>query len=106
MSASGLHGDLEGQGIKSPAAFDITVTSPFCPAFLSEAGQVAGAAALAAETRKHIANDKKCQRVGLGMPAVFPLLLRHTAIGVKRQRRHFHNWHLIWPLTPHNRSYR
>ena len=26
--------------------------------------QVAGAAALAAETRKHIANDKKCQELG------------------------------------------
>ena len=46
-----------------PAAFDITVTSPLCPAFLGEASQVAGAAALAAETRKHIAYD----RVGLGM---------------------------------------
>ena len=45
-------------------AFDITVTSPLCPAFLREASQVAGAAALAAETRKHIANDKRCQELG------------------------------------------
>ena len=44
-----------------PAAFDITVTSPLCPAFLGEASRVAGTAALAAETRMHIANDKKCQ---------------------------------------------
>ena len=27
-----------------PAAFDITVTSPLCPAFLGEASQVAGTA--------------------------------------------------------------
>ena len=40
------------------AAFDVTVTSPLCQAFLGEASQVAGAAALTAETRKHIANDK------------------------------------------------
>ena len=33
-----------------PAAFDITVTSPLCPAFIGEASQVAGAAALPAET--------------------------------------------------------
>eukprot|EP00731_Ephydatia_muelleri_P026270 Em0018g370a len=33
-------------------------------AFLGEASQVAGAATLAAETRKHIANDKRCQELG------------------------------------------
>ena len=27
---------------------------------------------------------------------VFPLLWRHTAIGVKRQSRHSHDWHLVW----------
>ena len=47
-----------------PAAFDITVTSPLCPAFLGEASRVAGAAALAAETRKHMANDQKCHELG------------------------------------------
>ena len=45
-------------------AFDITVTSPLCPVFLGEVSQVAGAAALASETRKHITNDKKCQELG------------------------------------------
>ena len=34
------------------------------PAFLGEASQVAGAAALAADTRKHMANGKKCQELG------------------------------------------
>ena len=55
---------VEGWERGKPVAFDITVTSPLCPAFLGEASQVAGAAALAAETRKHIANDKRCQELG------------------------------------------
>eukprot|EP00731_Ephydatia_muelleri_P018225 Em0011g265a len=53
---------VEGWERGKPATFDITVTSPLCPAFLGEASQVAGAAALAAETRKHIA--KRCQELG------------------------------------------
>eukprot|EP00731_Ephydatia_muelleri_P023207 Em0015g790a len=55
---------VEGWERRKPAAFDITVTFPLCPAFLGEASQVAGAAALAADTRKHIANDKRCQELG------------------------------------------
>eukprot|EP00731_Ephydatia_muelleri_P005623 Em0002g1799a len=55
---------VEGWERGKPEAFGITVTSPLCPAFLGEASQVAGAAALAAETRKHIANDKRCQELG------------------------------------------
>ena len=55
---------VEGWEREKPASFDITVTSPFCPAFLGEASHVAVAAALAAETRKHIAIDKKCQELG------------------------------------------
>ena len=35
-----------------PAALDITITSPLCPAILGESCQQAGAAVLAAETRK------------------------------------------------------
>ena len=93
---------VEGWERGKPATFDITVTSPLCPAFLGEASQVAGAAALAAETRKHIANDKGAK--SWAGPHVFPLLWRHTAFGVKRQSRHFHNWHLVWLLTPHNQS--
>ena len=53
---------VEGWERGKPAMFDITVTSPLCPAFLGEASQVAGAAALAAETRKHMA--KRCQELG------------------------------------------
>ena len=40
-----------------PAAFDLTVTSPLNPSLLSEAGLTAGSAAVAAELRKHSAND-------------------------------------------------
>eukprot|EP00731_Ephydatia_muelleri_P021264 Em0013g991a len=40
-----------------PAALDITVTSPLTPAILAEASRWVGAAAEAAENRKHTAND-------------------------------------------------
>ena len=53
---------IEGWERGKPAAFDITVTSPLYSAFLVRwLGQHA---ALAAETQKHIANDKKCQELG------------------------------------------
>ena len=56
---------VEGWERGKPAAFDITVTCPLCPAFLGEAS---GAAALGIETRKkHIANVIKVLRGGLGM---------------------------------------
>ena len=43
-----------------PAAFDITVTSPLNnPSTFTEASAMAGSAALAAEQRKHHANDAK-----------------------------------------------
>ena len=47
-----------------PAALDITVTSPLTPAILGESSQVAGAAALAAETRKLHVNSPKCLELG------------------------------------------
>eukprot|EP00731_Ephydatia_muelleri_P014263 Em0007g1573a len=47
-----------------PAAFDITVSSPLTPASLEEASASAGATARIAETRKHSANDSKCQELG------------------------------------------
>ena len=47
-----------------PAAFDVTVTSFLTPITLSEASVGAGAAASAAESRKHAANDAKCQELG------------------------------------------
>ena len=47
-----------------PAAFDITVTSPLNPSTFTEASVTAGSAALAAEQRKHNANDVKCSELG------------------------------------------
>eukprot|EP00731_Ephydatia_muelleri_P010281 Em0005g867a len=46
------------------AALDITVTSPLNPAILDESCSTAGAAAVAAESRKHVANDPKCFELG------------------------------------------
>ena len=46
-----------------PAALDITVTSPLNPAILDESCSTAGAAAVAAESRKHVANDPKQGRI-------------------------------------------
>ena len=47
-----------------PAAFDITITSPLNPSTFTEASVTAGSAALAAEQRKHNANDEKCSELG------------------------------------------
>ncbi|KAL5503591.1 hypothetical protein EMCRGX_G010564 [Ephydatia muelleri] len=47
-----------------PAALNITVTSPLNPAILDESCSIAGAAAVAAESRKHVANDPKCFELG------------------------------------------
>ena len=47
-----------------PAAFDLTVVSPLNSTFISEAGRTAGSAAVAAELRKHSANDAKCSELG------------------------------------------
>ena len=47
-----------------PAAFDLTVVSPLNPTFISEAVRTAGSAAVAAELRKHSANDAKCSELG------------------------------------------
>ena len=44
--------------------WDSTVTSPLTPVTLKEASIREGAAALAAETRKHEANDVRCQALG------------------------------------------
>ena len=48
----------------NPAALDITITSPLCPAILGESCQQAGAAVLAAEARKLHSNGPKCQELG------------------------------------------
>ena len=42
------------------AAFDVTVASPLNSSTLTEAGMYSGAAARAAELRKHTQNDSKC----------------------------------------------
>ena len=49
---------------KKPAAFDVTVTSPLTPVSLNKASASEGAAAYAAECRKHAANDTRCQELG------------------------------------------
>ena len=47
-----------------PAALDLTVTSTLNSSTLLEAGVTSGSAALAAEVRKHNANDAKCSELG------------------------------------------
>ena len=47
-----------------PAALDITVTSPLTPDILDESCSTAGIAAVAAESRRHVANDVKCADLG------------------------------------------
>ena len=47
-----------------PAAFDVTVASPLTPVTLNNASTSVGAAAYAAELRKHVANDTRCQELG------------------------------------------
>ena len=55
---------VDGWDRAKPAAFDVTVTSPLTPVTLKEASIHEGAAALAAKTRKHAANDARCQALG------------------------------------------
>ena len=47
-----------------PAALDLTVVSPLNANILKEAGMAAGAAAQAAEVRKHTANGQRCTNLG------------------------------------------
>ena len=55
---------VQGWDRGKPAAFDITVTSPLTPATLRDASTSSGAAAHAAECRKHSTNDARCQEMG------------------------------------------
>ena len=56
---------VQGWDRGKPAAFfDVTVTSPLTPVTLSNASAAVGAAGYAAESRKHAANDTKCQELG------------------------------------------
>ena len=52
---------VDGWDKAKPAAFDVTVTSPLTPVTLNEASIHEGAVVLAAKTRKHAANDARCQ---------------------------------------------
>ena len=52
---------VQGWDRGKPAAFDGTVISVLSSAIIKEASAAVGAAAFAAEVRKHTANDAKCQ---------------------------------------------
>ena len=54
---------INGCELGEPAAFDLTVTSPLTSSIMTEAVTSEGAAALAAEARKHTANDSKCEEL-------------------------------------------
>ena len=55
---------IQGWDRGHPAAFDVTVTSPLTPATLNFSAVTEGAAAQAAEERKHASNDAKCEDLG------------------------------------------
>ncbi|KAL5479843.1 hypothetical protein EMCRGX_G023432, partial [Ephydatia muelleri] len=55
---------IAGWNRGKPAALDLTITSPLCSVILGESCYQAGAAALAAETRKLHTNGPKCQELG------------------------------------------
>ena len=58
---------VDGWDRAKSAACDVTVTSSLTPATLTEASIHEGAAALAAETRKHAANDARYQAAWMDM---------------------------------------
>ena len=55
-----------------------------------------GAAAEAAENRKHTANDPKCAELGW---RCVPLAVELTAIGVRKQEEPSLYWPHAWPLA-------
>ena len=55
---------VQGWDRGHPAAFDVTVTSPLTPTTLNFSAVTEGAAALAAEERKHASNEAKCEDLG------------------------------------------
>ena len=77
-----------------PAAFDLTVVSPLNPTFISEAGRTAGSVAVAAELRKHSANDAKCSELGWTCTCVgVPLWPSHMELGAAKRCKLFHGSH-------------
>ena len=55
---------VQGWDRGKPAAFDVTVASHLTPVTLNNASTSVGATAYAAELRKHVANDTRCQELG------------------------------------------
>ena len=55
---------VQGWDRGKPAAFDVTVSSPLIPVSLNNASASVGAAAYAADCRKHVVNDIRCQELG------------------------------------------
>eukprot|EP00731_Ephydatia_muelleri_P017211 Em0010g309a len=55
---------VQGWDRGKPVAFDVTVASPLTPVTLNNASTSVRAAAYAAELRKHVANDTRCQELG------------------------------------------
>ena len=55
---------VQGWDRGKPGAFDVTITSPLTSVSLNNASASVGAAAYAAECRKHAANDTRCQSLG------------------------------------------
>ena len=83
-----------------PAAFDLTVVSPLNPTFISEAGRIAGSAAVAAELRKHSANDAKCSELGwtcIHSPCGRVIWSLHGAV---KRCKLFHGSHHTLPQGP------
>ena len=80
---------VQGWDRGKPAAFDVTVASPLTPVTLNNASTSVGAA-YAAELRKHVANDTRCQELGW---TCFPLAVE--AYG---------NWRMeaqsVFPVSP------
>ena len=79
---------IAGWGRGKSAAFDVTVTSPLCPAILRESCRASGAASTAAETRMLLTNGPKCQELGWmcmeGLPPPPPPIYLRPRIAVLR----------------------
>ena len=92
---------VDGWDRAKPAAFDVTVTSPLTPVTLNEASINEGAAALAAETRKHAANDARCQALGW---SCIPLAVEIFGNWGREAQGFFLAWPLCWPCIRVDRS--
>ena len=77
-----------------PAALDITVTSPLCPAILRESGGTSGAASMAAETCKLLTNGPKCEELGW---TCISLAVNTFCNWDKEAHLTFSNWHPTLP---------